>query len=301
MNHRSAASFLDVVAYLLASFCRSNRVVSRRLSLAFVILLCLGLSLPALAEPGQGGGQGGGPPASTTLPTGPPTSTTHPSGPPTTVTNPGGGQGSGPPTTVTNPGSGHGNGQGNAPPTTVTTHASGSNSNGGSGQGSGSPTTVTTDASGSNGNGSSNGNSYSNGQGNGQNNGTPGPSTTVPTDRSTPGGASADVTGSAVADRIAVFLAPLRVSQDSDSYQSVGDGQTQSASESMISWLLSANEQRFLPVVASPLVALLVVGRALTSAGSGAVAPIALLVALAATKEIDRRRGRLLAAIPASN
>lgn len=57
----------------------------------------------------------------------------------------------------------------------------------------------------------------------------------------------------------------------------------------VISWLLSANEDRFLPVVASPLVALMVVGRALSSAGSGTVAPIALIATIVITGLSGRR------------
>jgi hypothetical protein len=65
----------------------------------------------------------------------------------------------------------------------------------------------------------------------------------------------------------------------------------------MISWLLAGNERRFLPIVASPLVALIVVGRALTSAGSGAVAPVSLLIVVAFTTYLDRRRARRRASV----
>ena len=194
----------------------------RRVLLAFVIFLCLGLSMPALAEPGQGGGQG--------------------------------------------------NGQDNGPPTTPTTEVA-------------TPQTTVT----AQGNGQGNRNK---GQpGNGQNNATTRPSLTLPTGVSAAAGVtSASDPGTVVTDRIAFFLAP--VSQEADPSSPFGVGTAQSTPERMISWLLSLDQQRFIPVISSPLAALIVVGRALASAGSGAVAPIALLAAIAVTKLFDRRRAR---------
>ncbi len=124
------AAFLTPPLSFWAAIADVRGAMSRRFVLALTILLCLGLSLPALAVPGQdsGNGQGGGPP--------------------TTITNPGSGdsQGGGSPTTVTTQAGG--NGQSGGSPTTVTTQA------GGNGQSGGPPTTVTTQA-GGNGNGSS--------------------------------------------------------------------------------------------------------------------------------------------------
>jgi hypothetical protein len=109
---------------------------------------------------------------------------------------------------------------------------------------------------------------------------------------------SADSGGETAPGRIAVFVAPVRVSQAGTAWnQDVTADLGPINPTRVISWLLSADEHRFLPVIAGPLVALMVVGRALTSAGSGTVAPIALVATILITGRLDRRNRARTAAI----
>jgi hypothetical protein len=169
-------------------------------------------------------------------------------------------------------GNGNGDGQAGAPPTT-------------------SATATTT------GNGQGNGNGQDNDQGNGNGEGN-GPGTTLPARTATTAGQApiADPPATTVTTgRVATFLAASQVLVETDSGAPLPA--SQSSPGRMISWLLTANQQRFLPIVASPFVALMVVGRALTSAGSGAVAPVVLLAAVGFTKQLDRRRAKSLASM----
>ena len=283
--------------------------MARRSFFLLLFVLCFGLSVPALAVPGDGGGngggndngQGGGPPttsATTTTAAATTTTaaTTTPSNPNGSGNGSGNGQDGGPPTTTattaatTTPsngnGNGNGNGQGGGTPTTTAATAT-TTSNNGNGQGSGPPVTDTT----VNGNG--------NGQGNGQGNGN-GQGTTPPVRTATTAGQASVADPVAPTDdtgRVATFLAASQVPVEIDSGSALPSSEGQSAPERMISWLLTGNEQRFLPIVASPFVALMVVGRALTSAGSGAIAPVVLLAAVGFTQFLDRRRAKNLAPI----
>jgi hypothetical protein len=273
--------------------------VPRRSFLFLLFVLCFGLSVPALAVQGQRGGindggdigQGGGPPTTSATATTAATITT------TSNAN-GNGQGGGAPTTAATT-TGNGNGQGGGPPTTTATTT-------GNGQGGGPPTTTATTIGNGQGSGSlvttatTTGNGQGNGNGQGDGNSSDQSATTPPrtatTARHAPIAdpvATNDDTG-----RVATFLAASQIPVETDTGSappSTSEGQ--SAPERMISWLLTGNEQRFLPIVASPFVALIVVGRALTSAGSGAIAPLVLLGAVGFTKLLDRRRAKGLVPI----
>jgi hypothetical protein len=97
--------------------------------------------------------------------------------------------------------------------------------------------------------------------------------------------------------RVATFLAASQVPGEIDPGEVLPVDGSLSPPDRIISWLLGATEQRFLPIIASPFVALIVVGRALTSAGSGAIAPVVLLGAVGFTQLLDRRRAKRLVPI----
>jgi hypothetical protein len=254
--------------------------VSRRSLFFLLFVLCFGLSVPALAVPGDDGGngggsdngQGGGPPTTSPTATTAATTTTATTAATTTPSNPNGG--------------GSGSGQDGGPATTTATTAATTTPSNPHGSG-GPPVTDTT----ANGNGTSNGQGMGNGNGQG---------TTAPVRTATTARQASVVDPVATTDdtgRVATFLAASQAPVEAVSGPALAGSEGQSAPERMISWLLAGNEQRFLPIVASPFVALMVVGRALTSAGSGAIAPVVLLGAVGFTKLLDRRRAKSLAPI----